>query len=333
MPIKSIKEIWTLAEQQNGKLNSVSFELLAWGKKLVVNDNYLLCSIVLTKEIDKEEIHKLIESGADVVYLIQDKKLQRFSVDPYAEVLIKLVNQIHPEIIIASATTTGRSIMPYISAILHGGLTADCTDLEIESESGLLLQTRPAIGGNILATIKTPTHRPQMATVRPKSIALPPIEKDHKGKIIEIGVDLECVNNRCEIIGYKPYEDTAEGVENADVVVAGGKGLHQKNNFYLIENLAEIFSGAVGASRPPVDQGWKPYSSQIGLSGKTISPELYIACGISGSIQHLAGIQTAKTIVAINNDVNAQIFQISDFGIVTDLFEFLPILIRELERS
>ncbi len=329
------KEIWTLSEQKNGVLNDVSFELLAWGRKLLPKnrDDYLLCTLVLADKIEEAEVKKLIYSGAEKVYVITHKNLEYFLVEPYAKVLVELIQTIQPEVLIASATSTGKTILPYISVLVHGGLTADCTGLEIDENTGLLLQTRPAIGGNILATIKTPTHRPQMATVRPKSISKPDYDFLKNGIIVDIHPDLDGIKFRSKLLSFTPFSQEGPNIESANIVVAGGKGLKSKNNFELIEELAHVIGGAVGTSRPPVDQGWQPYAHQVGLSGKTISPNLYIACGISGSIQHLAGIQTSKKIVAINNDTNAQIFQVADFGVVTDLFEFLPVLINKLHQE
>lgn len=332
MDKQNLKEIWTLAEQKKGKLNDVSFELLAWGRRLIPDENYILCSVLLSNEIDNEEVQKLIEYGADRVYLIKNVNLEDFCVDPYVAVLTELVEKQKPDVMIAAATSTGRTIMPYLSARIHGGLTADCTGLEIDRESGLLLQTRPAIGGNILATIKTPFHRPQMSTVRPKSISIPLRTSSRPGEIIHFNKDFSAVKNRTQVEKFIPFTEEGPSIESANVVVAGGKGIKNKNNFIMIEELADCLGGAVGSSRPPVDQGWTPYSTQVGLSGKTISPELYIACGISGTVQHLAGIQTAHNIIAINNDPNAQIFQVSDFGVVADLFDFLPVLLNRLKE-
>lgn len=325
-------EIWSLAEQHDGKLSDVSFELIAWCKKMLPknSENYSLCSLVLADGMNETEIEKLIFSGADKVYYVQHKKLKKFLVEPYARVLTSLINEHHPDVFLASATTTGKTIFPYISVLVHGGLTADCTGLEIDEETGLLLQTRPAIGGNILATIKTPSHRPQMATVRPKSISKPVLDFSKSGTVEKIHPELDHLQLRTKRISFTPFSHEGPNIESANIVVAGGKGLKSKNNFDLVVELAEALGGAVGTSRPPVDQGWQPYEVQVGLSGKTISPDLYIACGISGSIQHLAGIQTAGKIVAINNDPHAQIFQVADFGVVTDLFEFLPILSEKL---
>jgi electron transfer flavoprotein alpha subunit len=325
-------EIWTLAEHKNGILESVSFELLAWGSKLKGGEDRILCSVVLADKLNEEEVQKLIEFGAERVYFVSHPAFAAFSVESYADGLIEIIHRYSPEILIASATTTGRTIMPVVSVLSHGGLTADCTGLEIDKETGLLLQTRPAIGGNILATIKTPICRPQMSTVRPKSLPVLPRDPARKGEVIQVDLEGMTIRQITVLEQFIPDKEEGPNIEAADIVVAGGKGLKNKNNFALIEKIAAELAGAVGASRPPVDQGWMPYACQIGLSGKTISPALYIACGISGTIQHLAGIQTAKNIVAINNDPQAQIFQVADFGIVTDLFEFLPIFAQKLGK-
>lgn len=329
------KEIWTLSELRNGLIKEVSFELLAWGHSLLPKDqhDYSICSIVLTAEISDENIHRLIEYGADKVYVVVDERLGDFIVDPYAKVLTTLIKDFEPDVMIAAATSTGRTIMPFISALVHGGLTADCTKLELDVETGLLLQTRPAIGGNILATIKTPSHRPQMATVRPRSIRIPDRDLSRSGEIIKIEVDLSTIPHRTRLEKFIPFENAGPTIESADIVVAGGKGLKNKNNFDLIQELADTLGGALGASRPPIDQGWKPYPIQVGLSGKTISPRLYVACAISGSVQHLAGIQTSENIIAINNDPHAQIFQVADYGVVANIFEFLPLLIEKLNKK
>lgn len=331
----SKKEIWTLAEQKHGVISDVSYELLAWGRSLLPGnqEDYVLCSIVLSDEIDDIELKKLTMSGAEKIYCVTDRMLGTFTVDPFSKVLVDLINNYKPDVIIASATSTGRTIMPYVSVLVHTGLTADCTELKIDKESGLLLQTRPAIGGNILATIKTPVHRPQMATVRPKSISKPKLEYDRKSTVVNLAANLDGFQNRTEIEGFIAFEQEGPSIESAKIVVAGGKGLKSKQNFYLIEDLSKLLGGAIGSSRPPVDQGWRPYPNQVGLSGKTISPDLYIACGISGSVQHLAGIQTAANIIAINNDPHAQIFQVSDIGVVADVFELLPVLIEKLQKG
>jgi len=245
-----------------------------------------------------------------------------------------LIEKYHPEIFIASATSTGRTVAPAVATYCHTGLTADCTELDIEEGAGNLIQTRPAIGGNILATIKTPKHRPQMATVRPHSNK--PLEPDclRSGEVIYETVDEEITKSRIQRIGFRKNTEDVGNIQDAKVVIAGGKGFKKEEHFKMTYKLAALFNeSAVGATRDAVDLGWTTYSHQIGLSGKTISPRFYLAVGISGTVQHLAGIKTAENIVAINSDPDAQIFQVANYGIVADLFEVMPILQKKLEYA
>jgi electron transfer flavoprotein alpha subunit len=327
------KNVWTLAEQKGEKLHPVSFELLGRGRALADARGSDLCTIVIGSQVSPADLQELFERGADCVYLVDYPELKHFLVEPYANVLNILIDNYHPEILVAAATTTGRTLMPYLSAQIHAGLTADCTGLEIEAETGLLLQTRPAIGGNILATIKTPTARPQMATVRPKSTRIPERQLDRTGKIVRIEFLEKIFSSRVKFESFIPDDSNASSIEDADIVIAGGAGVKTAEGFTLINKLAECLSGAVGASRPCVDHGWQPYAHQVGLSGKTVSPRLYVACGISGAIQHLAGIQTAESIIAINSDPNAPIFQLADLGIVGNMFDLLPELIEKVEQN
>jgi electron transfer flavoprotein alpha subunit len=323
-------DIWTLAEQKNGKLHAVSFELLTWGRALADARGCRLCSVVLGDSIPEAELDELIARDVDRVYVVQHVALANFLVQPYARALQHLVETYRPEVLIASATTTGRTVMPYLAIKVHAGLTADCTGLEIDPETGNLLQMRPAIGGNIMATIKTPTARPQMATVRPKST--PPVPRDttRSGDIVLVDIPEDLLATRMRYEEFVP--DTSQGIaiEDTEVIVAGGRGLKKAENFSLVQELAEVLGGSVGASRAAVDRGWQPYPRQIGLSGRTVAPKLYIACGISGAIQHLAGMQTAKNIVAINTDPDAPIFHVADLGIVGDVFDLLPVVIEKL---
>ncbi|MCD4752531.1 MAG: electron transfer flavoprotein subunit alpha/FixB family protein [Anaerolineaceae bacterium] len=325
--------VWTLSEISNGVLNPVSFELLAWGRSLADGLGRSLCAVVLGSNLKNEWLQSLVQHGADQVIVVDHPALVNFLVRPHANTLHTLVKEYGPDIFLAAATTTGRTLMPYLSILVEAGLTADCTGLEIDSETGLLLQTRPAIGGNIMATIKTPTARPQMATVRPKSKK--PLEPNlsRQGAILRIDVSERIFKTSVEELEWIPNEIGSASIEEAEVVVAGGRGVKSADHFALLQQLADRLGGTVGASRVPVDFGWQPHPRQIGLSGKTISPRLYIACGISGSIQHLAGIQTADKIIAINNDPDAQIFQVADLGIVGDLFEILPALIDSLHEN
>lgn len=325
-------DVWIIGETNNGDIKDISFELLNRGRRLANKLGRSLIAILIGNEMKNNSINELIYRGADEVYVIVDPKLENFIVDNYVNALKDLINNYKPEIILAAATTTGRTLMPYLAMKINTGLTADCTDLDIEESTGNLLQTRPAIGGNILATIKTPTCRPQMATVRPKSTK--PASRDEKriGNIIKIAVDSKWFYSRVERIFWEKNDQEDVNIQDADIIISGGKGLKKADNFSLIRELAKILGGVIGASRDAVDRGWISYPHQVGLSGKTVTPKLYIAVGISGSIQHLAGMKTADIIIAINNDPEAPIFKVADFGIVGDLFEVLPALNEGLQK-
>jgi electron transfer flavoprotein alpha subunit len=226
----------------------------------------------------------------------------------------------------------GRTLTPYTAVKIPTGLTADCTELDIEEGTGNLLQTRPAIGGNIMATIKTPDHRPQMATVRPKSSRPLPADASRKGEILHIPLDRTLIDPRTQVRGYRREDSGAMGLDEADIVVAGGRGLKKAENFNLIRSLAKRLGAAVGASRDAVDRGWESYPHQIGLSGKTVSPKIYVGIGISGAIQHLAGIKTSETIVSINSDPDATLHKIADLAIVGDAFQIIPEIQRRLDE-
>lgn len=324
--------VWTIAEQSKGKLKGVSFELLSRGRKLADKLNTQLCSVLLGSNVSDEALQELIHRGADNVYFIDDPRLENFIVETHSNVLSDLIKEYQPQIILAAATSSGRTLMPYVAIQVKTGLTADCTELDIEEGTNYLLQTRPAIGGNIMATIKTPKHTPQMATVRPKSSRPLPVDSERVGKIIRLGLKDSLVDERVKMIGFRKDLEEFVNIEEAEVVVAGGKGMKKQENFAMLKDLANKFDGVVGASRDAVDRGWMPYPHQIGLSGKTISPKLYISAGISGSIQHLAGIKTSEYIVAVNTDPDANIFQLADFGIVGNLFEIIPKLNERLEN-
>jgi len=324
-------EVWTIAEASGGTLKEVSFELLARGRSLADELGVPLASVVLTDEIEEAELQRLASYGPDIIYAERDPRLAPFTVASHAAFLTALVTRHAPQIILAAATTSGRTLLPYLAVKLGCGLTADCTALAIEEGTGNLLQIRPAIGGNIMATIKSPDHRPQMATIRPRSTPLPSPDHARRATIIPIAVT-DDFHDPVQVLSLRPFGDQSSSIENAAIVVSGGKGLKKRDNFTLIEDLAAALGGAVGASRDAVDRGWASYPHQVGLSGKTISPELYVAVGISGAIQHLAGIKTAKTIVAINRDSEANILALADIAIIGDLFAIIPVLLRRLEE-
>jgi len=327
-----VSAVWTIAEQTDGRLGSVSYELLAWGRKLADKLGAPLVSVVLGDGLERSDIEELIRRGADRVMVVEAPALRHFLVEPHARVLEHLAREHAPEIIIAAATTTGRTLMPYLAVKLTTGLTADCTELDIDADTGNLVQTRPAIGGNILATIVTADRRPQMATVRPRSARPPERAEGRAGEIVRVEVPQELLTSRVEWLSFRATEQDDTNIQDADKIVSGGRGLKKADNFALLRALAERLGAAVGSSREAVEREWISYPHQVGLSGKTVKPRLYVAVGISGSIQHMAGMKTSEHIVAVNVDPAAQIFNVADFGVVGDLFEVIPALIEEIGR-
>jgi electron transfer flavoprotein alpha subunit len=325
------KGVWVFAEQRDGIIRNVSFELLAKGRELADNLKTDLSAVCFGNSI--EGVDNLIAFGADKVYLVSSPELASNPEDIYTNLLISLIKKYKPEIVLAGATSLGRSFVPRVAAVVATGLTADCTGLEIDVEKKLLLQTRPTFGGNIMATIICPSSRPQMSTVRPRVFKKGTPDINRKGQIIKVDFAKECVTSRTKLISF--VEDLSEKVklDEADIIVAGGRGLGKPENFKLIAELAKTLGAALGSSRPPVDEGWIPYSHQVGQTGKTVCPKLYIACGISGAVQHMAGMQTSDTIVAINCDPSAPIFEVATYGIVGDLFKIVPEMIKQIKRD
>jgi electron transfer flavoprotein alpha subunit len=326
---------WTgvlvFCEFRRGELAPVSLELLGIGRKLADQRGVQLSALLLGYKTG-ETAQLLIGQGADVVYLVDDEALREFRDDCYSEVTAALIREYKPEIVLAGATAIGRSFIPGVATALNAGLTADCTKLEIREEDGALLQTRPAFGGNIMATIVSESTRPQMATVRPKVMKQLEFNGSREGKIIEITPTKLQLKSRVQVLESIIAEGGHVNIQEADILVSGGRGLESAKGFELIRELAETMGAKVSASRAVVDAGWIPYPHQVGQTGKTVAPKLYIACGISGAVQHVAGMQSAETIVAINRDKNASIFNVADYGIVGDLFEIIPKLIRKIEE-
>ncbi|MBL7133406.1 MAG: electron transfer flavoprotein subunit alpha/FixB family protein [Phycisphaerae bacterium] len=324
--------VWILAEQAGGRVQRISHELLTRGRALADKRGAELAAVIFGHNLDADDLQGLIDRGADCVLAVEAPQLEHFLVEPYAACMAWLIEQRSPEIVLAGATSSGRTLMPYAAVKAGAGLTADCTHLDIEEGTGNLLQIRPAIGGNILATIKTPEHRPQMATVRPRSSKPAPRQEGRKGEILRLRPPGDLLRGRIRRVDFVA-DDSEHTIQDADIVVSVGRGIKKGQNIPLVAALADAMGAAVGASRDVVDRGWLSYPHQVGLSGKTVSPRLYVAAGISGSIQHLAGMQTSETIVAINIDPDAQIFQVADFGIVGDLFDVVPALTERLNRA
>ncbi len=328
--LSAFKGVWVFAEQHKGGIASVALELLGEGRKLADKKNTTLSAVFIGHGV-RARAQELIAFGADTVYVADDPALRDFNDDAYAAILTTLAKQHQPEIILAGATAIGRSFFPKVASSLRTGLTADCTMLDIDAVTGHLHQTRPAFGGNIMATIVTPNHRPQMATVRHKVMKPAPRDDARTGEIVDVRLT-QTGALRTKVI--KTVEELGETVNicEADIIVAGGRGLGSAKNFQLLEELAKALGGAVAATRGAVDEGWIPYSHQVGQTGKTVCPKLYIACGISGAIQHIAGMQSSDVIVAINKDPDAPIFSVATYGIVGDVHEVLPIMIKKIRE-
>lgn len=321
--------VWIFAEFRNGQIAPVSMELLGAGRRLADQKGIKLSAVLLGHDL-KDQAEKLIRHGADEVLLVDDPGLANFTDESYSNVLTELIKEHKPEIVLAGATAIGRSFIPKVATTLGTGLTADCTDLAI-GEDGRLLQTRPAFGGNIMATIICPDTRPQMATVRPMVMAALPEDEGREGRIYNIDPGAFKLDSRVKVLANVIAEQDKVKLSEAEIVVAGGRGLESAKGFALLQELADLLGGSVAASRAAVDAGWINYPYQVGQTGKTVAPKLYICCGISGAIQHLVGMQSSETIVAINKDAAAPIFDIATYGIVGDLFEVLPRLIEALK--
>jgi len=329
--LEEYKGVWVFIEEENGKVAPVSFELLGKAKELASQLNTEVVGIYLGYKL-KEKIKDLFRKGADKLILVDKEELKNFIAENYANAISYLINKYKPEIFLAGATSKGRSLVSRIAVKIHTGLTADCTGLDIDKERRLLIQTRPAFGGNIMAQIITPSFRPQMATVRHK--VMKEIERENSwGEIIEENIDESFIDKRVKFLEFIPDVSSKVNLAEADIIVSGGRGLGKKENFRLIEELASSLGAAVGASRAAVDSGWIAYSHQVGQTGRTVSPKIYIACGISGQIQHLVGMQSSKIIVAINKDPQAPIFKVANFGIVGDLFEIVPLLTKKIKEE
>ncbi len=326
--LKDYKDVLIFAEQREGKVAAVSYELLGIGRKLADELGAKLLALLLGA--DESEATELINWGADRVYLCNDSELIKFNDDSYADILTRVINEQKPSIVLAGATPIGRSFIPRVAARLKTGLTADCTSLEIDKETKNLLQVRPAFGGNIMATILCPDYRPQMATVRPRVMKRGPYDENRTGEILNMQMDN--ISARTKVIeSVKEVSGISVNLHEAEFIVAGGRGAAGEKGFKLLEELAQALGGVVGASRAAVDEGWIPYSHQVGQTGKTVNPKIYFACGISGAVQHLVGMQSSDIIIAINKNPEAPIFNIATYGIVGDLFEIVPMLTKKIK--
>ncbi|MEE8354482.1 MAG: electron transfer flavoprotein subunit alpha, partial [Candidatus Bathyarchaeia archaeon] len=324
------KGILVFVEQWKGKVHPVSYELLGKGRALADKLGEKLFAVIIGSELE-EVVKDLKMRGADKVFVYDHPVLMDFRDDPYSALLEELVIEEKPSIFLIGATSIGRSLGPKVAACLETGLTADCTSLDIDHESRLLLQTRPAYGGNIMATIICPNTRPQIATVRYKVMKEAVKDPTNECEIIKKTVDIDSIPDRVTIIDFSPATEQVSIID-ADVIVSGGKGMGDPKGFEVIQDLATALGAAVGASRPTVDEGWIEYPHQVGLSGRTVRPKIYLACGISGAVQHLAGMKTSDVIISINKDPEAPIFSVSSLGAVGDLYEIIPHLLEKIKE-
>ena len=326
------KDVWVFSEQHDGVIQSITFELLGEGRKLADSLGMKLCAILLGSKVEARSA-ELIARGADKVYLVDNPALEHFQDESYANVIIDLVNRHKPNVILCGASTIGRSLVSRVAVRVNAGLTADCTALAIDPKTKNLLQTRPAFGGNIMATIETPNARPQMATVRHKVMKEAEINPSRKGEVSRETLAEVLFQAKARRLKFVPEVETTMNIAEANIIVSGGRGLQTAENFQLLRELADAIGGGVGASRAAVDSNWIPYSHQVGQTGKTVCPKIYIAVGISGQIQHLAGMQSSDIIVAINKDADAPIFKVATYGIVGDLFSIVPLLTQQFKKA
>lgn len=327
--LSAFKDVWVFAEQHGGKVQEVAYELLATGRQLADDRNCELAAVVLGHCVSDSVAH-LIAAGADKVYVADQPELAEYEANVYTDALSQLIAKHKPEVVLAGATAVGRAFVAKVAVRERTGLTADCTALAIDRETGLLHQTRPAFGGNIMATIMTPKHRPQMATVRPKVFKMSTPDPKRKG--VALAEALKLVTPSTRIVKSERSVSTVN-IAEAEIIVAGGRGIKKAENLELLRRLAESLGGVLGVSRACVDAGWISPVHQVGQTGKTVCPKLYLSFGISGAIQHLEGMRASDTVIAVNTDPNAPIFDVADLGIVGDLFEIVPLLIEALESK
>ena len=343
MNLEAYKGVFVFAQQVDNKLSGIALELVGKGKDLAKDLGTEVTAVLIGSEV-KELCTELGEYGADRVILVDDPELKEYRTEPYAHALAEVIKEFKPEIMLVGATAIGRDLGPRVSARIHTGLTADCTQLEIgdfpinpipgkEQKHNQLLMTRPAFGGNTIATIACPEFRPQMATVRPGVMQKAPRVEGAKAEIVEFNPGFVPNNKYVEILEVvKAVKDVAD-IMDAKILVSGGRGVGSPENFKLLEDLADAIGGTVSCSRAVVDAGWKPRDLQVGQTGKTVRPQVYFAIGISGAIQHLAGMEESDLIIAINKDETAPIFDVADYGIVGDLNKILPALTEKIKEA
>ena len=343
MALEEFKGVYIYAQQVDNKLSSIAFELIGKAKDLAKDLDTDVTAVLLGHNV-KGLADELGEYGADKVIVVDDPALETYMTEPYAHALAEVINTYKPDIMLVGATAIGRDLGPTVSARVKTGLTADCTSLEIgdfplnatasqEQKHGQLLMTRPAFGGNTIATIACPDNRPQMATVRPGVMQKLPKEAGKKAEVIEFNPGFEKNNKYVEILNIVKCAVSAKNIMDAKILISGGRGVGSKENFRMLEDLAEVLGGTVSCSRSVVENGWLPVDLQVGQTGKTVRPNVYFAIGISGAIQHVAGMEESDIIIAINKDADAPIFDVADYGIVGDLNKIVPALTAALKAE
>ena len=327
------RNVYVFAEQRDGNIQKVAYELVGKARELADTLDEKVYAVLAGEGI-KDKAGSLIGAGADGVVLVEDPMLAEYTTEAYAKAVVAVIRAKAPEIFLIGATAIGRDLAPRVSARIHTGLTADCTGLAIDENSKNLLMTRPAFGGNIMATIVCEEHRPQMATVRPGVMKALAADETRTGEIEEFNVEFSEADMPVELVEVIKEEKALADITEAKILVSGGRGMGDKETFDSILNpLAEVLGGAVSGSRATVDAGWIDHECQVGQTGKTVRPDLYLACGISGAIQHLAGMSGSDVVVAINKDPEAPIFDVADYGVVGNLFEVLPVLTEEIKKA
>ncbi|MCC8182927.1 MAG: electron transfer flavoprotein subunit alpha/FixB family protein [Clostridiales bacterium] len=325
------KNLWVYIETDSGVAKNVGYELLNPGRMMADKLGSQLVAVVLGNGVEAVA-QQAIAYGADKVLLVEGDEYETYNTDAQTYAMVNLIQKYQPFIVLYGATNNGRDVGPRVACAAHTGLTADCTGLDID-ENGLLASTRPAFGGNLMATISCPDHRPQMSTVRPGVFKKPEADDSRTGEIVREDIHIDPANIRVQLLERVKEVAEAVNLEEADVIVSGGRGLKSAENFALVRELADAMGGVVGASRAAVDAGWIPHAHQVGQTGKTVAPKIYVAVGISGAIQHLAGMSGSDTVIAINKDPDAPIFSVADYGIVGDLFEVVPALTAAIKAK
>lgn len=329
--MNEFKNVWIFAEVSHGKLSQTAFELLTAGRQLADALGEKLCAVLMGKDV-RIFAAELIEHGADMVYVADSDILVNYVDDVYGQCLADMITAYKPNKFILPATNTGRSLSAKTAILVGTGLTADATEVLINKEDGQLHATRPTFGGNLMATITCASRRPEMCSLRPMAYPKAAKAAGRKGEIIEFAVDSKKYHSAVKFLQFIRAAGEGKDLSESEIIVAGGRGLGKAEGFALLQKLADRLGGAVAASRAPVDSGWIEYRRQIGLTGRTVKPKVYIACGISGQIQHMAGMSGADVIVAINKDAEAPIMKVAHYAVQGDLYEVIPAMLAELEK-